>query len=436
MLTTKTVFPKGKREFSEERLRSFYRQGSRANVTRQLIEIGNILQKQASAGLSGDQMIIDPEQFSIESLLPVAMGESEYNAFIVNNVNAIQTGRGLQRFSLESTSFAEVGTLAGQIVFSRIVAQNERAQSRARELVTMENSEFLSEIIPQFGQVNVEDTDTSRKKGERFVEIGMTKNYTFTGEADEQGAIIKLQLRDLIFNRVGGRNMIEEQAKEALKIVQNKMDDKIYDLPAGLVNYYYNTKDVASGIAPFRTGAPSGAAYWQPNQNNNNPLTSLAAVQTAQTLLSAQNDKNSGRSLNVMTDAIFTSMSQGQVANRFLDADLRDTVGGQQAVNDGPRLLKRPDLIVDEQFVNHLQNNGVTTTLANAQNIWLTGDFKRAWRYRRVYEMKSIIMSGENTQAYLDSGVIWQGRVSEFGNAYWDMHGPQYVARNAGAGGF
>lgn len=390
-------------------------------------KLGAAIMEGVESRKSRAEMPIDTSKVDWNFIARAGLGEAQYNRIVHQHA-----GLG-PRVSMEATTFDEHwGPLAGQIVFAEIAQQMQEQASVAMDIVTSRFSPFRTEKIPGFGAID-SSQDLTRQKGEQFKEVGFTKEFIQTPETVEYGAIVRLHIRDMMFNRVGGENAIEQFINGAGKTVADTFTDQVYKGgPLGLTNYNYNNQVPGTGLAPYSVAAAgTGFQYWGPNQIVGNPLVDSPSIRNAQALLSQQVGNKNPRALNAMIDNILTSKTQGQIARTIIgQREERQLNGGNTRISTGNGLLNpAPGEYYDDQVGLLAFQNGVATTRQNGAEMWWGGEFKKAWKYLFNYDMQSVSLSGRDTQAYLDSGIVSQVRFSKMGTFSWDMHGVQRVVR-------
>lgn len=356
---------------------------------------------------------LKPEDFSVREIAEAFCGHDW-----VNRLDPRRQGDVLVRAQEESVDLTAFANITGQIVYSKILEKYKEADGGLfDQLCTVVPTSFSGEKIPGTGKIL--DEEYVVHPGKEFPETGFGEDYQETPETTKHGLAISILKETVFFDRTGlvlrdagaiGERLSTGRLKRLIKVV------------AGLVNNY-NWRGTA-----YNTYLTSGS--WI-NKFVNHQLVDYTDLEEAELLWADMTDPDTGNPIDLgVSKSMLVTPHLAFTARHIINAteiQVGDTTNASAPVRKNTNPVQGYGNPIVSAFLYQLLQSVGGLTAAQAKQVWIIGDFKKAFWYMQNWGL-TVIQAPQNNPDEFKKDVIAAWRGSERGVAA--VGNPRYVIFN------
>lgn len=294
---------------------------------------------------------------------------------------------------VDTSAFSNI---TGQIVYSAVIEAFQSEDFIADRMTTTIQTQFDGEKVPGIGKIG--DQAQVVDEGMQYPTVGIGEEFIDTPSTVKRGLIVPVTKEAVFFDRTG---IILERAREVGEALGISKEKRVLEVVVGDVNPY---KRNGTGNNTYL----SSGAYI--NISASNALVDWTDVETAELLLDAITDPNTGEPVIVRADTLIVPSALKRTAMRLISAtEVRHGLGtagsvaGPQTVGGNP--IGNEFEVVSSRYLG-LATGDATT--------WFLGNPRRAFWYMENFGI-TVVQAPANSEAEFNRDIVMQFKASERG---------------------
>lgn len=356
---------------------------------------------------------LKPEDFSIkelaESFVTTRRGEPVGRSW-VRRLGPQKAGGLTLLESSSGVMLSNFNDITGQIFYNEVMDSYSQASFVGDQLVKTVKTNLNGEKIAGIAGIteNVDDIHESMP----YPEVGFGPDWIETPRTTKKGLIISVTKETIFFDRTG---QVLERAASVGEVLARRKEKDILKMVLGLTNNYkwmgttYNTY--------LTTGA------WI-NKKTGLELENWTDIDEVEQLFAEMLDPNTGEPIDINANQILYMPAKRHLFRQILKATTLETLtasGNERRF--GPNTLDPYQLIESKFAYRELIKSGVSA--ANAQDYWIMGQFKKAFRYMENWPI-TVVQAPNNSEPEFKQDIVLRWKASERGVPA--VYNPRYVA--------
>jgi len=246
------------------------------------------------------------------------------------------------------------------------------------------------------GVMNDGEGGDNLANGEAYPTVGLKETSIVIPENQRRGNTIQINELDFIYDRTG---LVQERAVNAGTAIRRFKEIACAKTFLGITGFNSYTRDGVTGTAYQKTAGFVPVNYV--NSVGSIPLTGFAQVDIARQTMNGNRDPGTGFEISIPTPTRIAVMDQREMnimtIARATEVERRST--DQTVISRAANpLYSIEPVILPRLYYNLLVASGVSTT--DALDRWYAGDWKRAFRYRKIipFESREAPLSSEDVR--------------------------------------
>lgn len=245
------------------------------------------------------------------------------------------------------------------------------------------------------------DDDIERKPGAPHARTTLTERYAVTPETKNKGIAIEVTREAVMFDETAQVLQVAEQVTDRVRLRKEKA---ILDMVLGVTSSYNY-----GGTAYATYSAVKDATHPWANIIGSNPLTDWHDVDEALDLFTMMVDPERGEPIAIAGSQLLVMPQRLLNARRILDAaEVRaETNTGADTTIGGNPIRGQFELLPSSPWLYNRATaaKGLALSAANAKDLWLMGDFQRAFAYMENLPL-TIIRATPSDYIMADHGLV------------------------------
>lgn len=365
---------------------------------------------------------VKPHEFSLRELAEAIFGDTFDRHFTPNEAPDRRTL--LEAGAIDPTAFLNINTFSlatAGLIEAGIIERFQNPAFIGDQLVTVRPTRMNGEKM--IGVTGIGDKAANRPIGGTHPRADFGEHWIKTPELAEKALACEVTQEAVFYDLTG---QVLETANSVGEELGYAREKTIADLVLGVVNpYSYNDTTYNT----YQTATP-----WI-NDHVNVPV-DYTDMQASKALFRQMTDPATGKEILVMPNTILHHSDREDTFHRILNStEVRETsdAGARLTIMPPPPSVSsnKPTLLSSPIFDNRMTAaNGLALSLANAQDRWHHGDFRRAFMWMEAWPLR-VKQASASEYMMIDRGII----AAYFANyrGVGAVREPRYVVRNKAA---
>lgn len=352
-----------------------------------------------------------PEDFSIRELAEVCYGEGRVRDAQRGHCMLTEEGDGI-----DHTAFTNI---TGRIVSSKLMEAYNVVPKVATNLISTETNVRIDvERLP--GLQNLGDVAKPVHPGMPYENVGFGEDYQDLPSGQKYGRIVPILKEAIFFDRTG---QILQRAAKIGEALAYRKEREIWQVILGITHNYNWVGTAYRTYYPGAAGDPwTNIFSW--------PLVDWTSVDNAETLFDNMTDPYTGQPIVIGGRTVLVMPPQYMSASRIMGALQVFHATGPIAFTVSPNPLKSYDVVDMGALARQIA--GATNDFGNPDEIWLLGNFKKAFTYRENWPIQ-VLTAPVNSQKEFEQDIVAQYKGTERGVCA--VMDPRYVLISSGSCG-
>jgi hypothetical protein len=291
---------------------------------------------------------------------------------------------------------AAFSNITGQIVYSKALEIFRDPAFLWPQLVETVPTQFSGEKIPGIGRMG--DQAETIAEGHPYPLAGLSEEYVETPETAKRGFIVPVTKEAIFFDRTG---LVLRRAAEVARWLGVNKEKRVLDVVLGVENPYK------------RNGVESdtylSSGDWV-NIQASNPLEDWTDIETAELLLDAMSDPNTGEPIAVMPNTLIVPTALKHTARRIVRAVSITHVDNTAAADTVRTTSTNP---LDDY---RILSSPYVKQATGSDSTWFVGEPQRAFAYMENWPL-TVTQAPDNSEADFTRDIVARFKVSERGAA-------------------
>ncbi|MBQ5791021.1 MAG: hypothetical protein IIW01_12095 [Thermoguttaceae bacterium] len=304
--------------------------------------------------------------------------------------------------SFQGVDVSAFATIAGQLIYSRILESYHSEVFCLSKLITTIPTRLNGEKIPGFA--SIADAAVEIEPGAAYPNVGFGEDYIETPETTKRGLIVPVTREAVFFDRT---HVVLNRASEVGETLALNKEKRIADMILGLSNLYqWNGTAYSTYYASSTASAP-----WV-NMLSGNALESIENVDAAENLLASALDPNTGEPILSEANVALVSPAKRRIANVLLrGANLSCADGTLRSI---PNPFEKISVVSSRIARRQLAKANASADAGTLDDYWFYGDFKKAFAYMENWPI-TVSVSSAGSEADFSQDVVARFKASERG---------------------
>ncbi len=300
--------------------------------------------------------------------------------------------------AVDTSAFSNI---TGQIVYSAMMEKFRMEELVFSRMVQTVPTQFNGEKIAGIGGIG--DRAEIVAEGATYPTVGLNEDYIETPQTTKRGFIIPITKEAIFFDRTN--NILEEARKLGEYLAINK-EKRIIDSVIDENSTAHRYKWKGTAYASYQASTP-----WA-NLQSSNALADWTDVDTAEQLMAAITDPNTGEPVVVTPKHLIVTRDLLYTARRIVNATEIRTATPGYATSANPSETAWANPISGYTVISSLLLKARMAT----DTSWFIGDLNKAVRYMENWPL-TVVSAPSNSEAEFTQDVVVRFKASERGAA-------------------
>lgn len=384
---------------------------------------------------------VDERDLGLRSLAQGFLGDEWEHKLQLHQERALEAAD-----AISASAFAAI---SGNQLIERVREGYRMAPSIGDQIATtipVTNGNLTTQKEPWLSNVRLKTSaELLTQEGIEFPDTEFSKSYVLYAAPEKRGHKVRVTFEMIYADRTRQANESAMSVGEMLKLDKEKRILRAFLGTSGGARFTYSFDGgtEASSNTYIEDSTTGTLGKWE-NQLDSTPLVSWVDINAVEQKFAKMRDPVTNEPIDIDAKQIFVMPSRVHLARSILNAELfrlgsyavTAGSGNNNVMTQASNPLMNYELLtskhaqkiaaLNETFTDQANANAATITVAQAEDLWLMGDFKRAFYYREVHPLDVRMLPPGNPDE-INKDIFLAVRAKEYGVAgVWD---PRFTCR-------